>query len=130
VNAYNHLDRRNLNDAVTAFLEAILFDLDGTLLDLSEATVETLKPSPEPLLRAARDIGAHATRCVYVGDSECDVLAAVRAGMGSFVATWGDELATREPWMQRAAAMFERPEDILGAIDAMLRLGPRTDGTR
>ena len=44
-------------------------------------TVERYKPDPEPLLYAARQLGAEPTQTLFVGDSERDEIAAGRAGM-------------------------------------------------
>lgn len=44
-------------------------------------TVGTYKPDPEPLLRVIETLGADPRRCLFVGDSERDELAAERAGV-------------------------------------------------
>jgi beta-phosphoglucomutase-like phosphatase (HAD superfamily) len=45
--------------------------------------VNSLKPSPEPVLNAAVAIGVPADRCVMIGDSVSDIEAAIRAGSRS-----------------------------------------------
>jgi len=47
------------------------------------------KPHPEPLLEAARRVGAPATQCSYIGDDLRDVQAGRAAGMTTVVAAWG-----------------------------------------
>ena len=47
------------------------------------------KPEPEPLYLAAERFGVQATECVYVGDSEFDMMAAKAAGAVSIAALWG-----------------------------------------
>jgi pyrophosphatase PpaX len=47
------------------------------------------KPHPEPLLYAARRLGAVPSDCVYVGDAVVDVEAAHAAGMSAIAVTWG-----------------------------------------
>ena len=39
------------------------------------------KPHPEPLLLAAQKLGIPPSECVYIGDSESDMIAAKDAGM-------------------------------------------------
>ena len=47
------------------------------------------KPSPEPLLFAARELGLETRDCVYVGDDLRDVTAARNANMPVLAAAWG-----------------------------------------
>lgn len=47
------------------------------------------KPHPEPLLYAARRLGAAPSECIYVGDAVVDVEAAHAAGMSAVAVTWG-----------------------------------------
>ena len=58
------------------------------------------KPHPEPLLHACREIGGSPASCLYLGDAERDIHAAVAAGMPSVVAGWGyiDDSDTPEQW--------------------------------
>lgn len=58
------------------------------------------KPHPEPLLHACREIGGEPQSCLYLGDAERDIHAAVAAGMPSVVAGWGyiDDADTPEHW--------------------------------
>ena len=43
------------------------------------------KPHPDPLLLAAQNLGIAPEECVYVGDSETDIIAAKAAGMKSIL---------------------------------------------
>ena len=47
------------------------------------------KPHPEPLLEAARRLGAAPASCTYVGDDLRDVQAGRAAGMATVIAAWG-----------------------------------------
>ncbi|MDD2919378.1 HAD-IA family hydrolase [Rhodoferax sp.] len=47
------------------------------------------KPHPAPLLEAARRMGVDASRCVYVGDDERDIVAGLAAGMATVAVTYG-----------------------------------------
>lgn len=45
------------------------------------------KPAPDMLFRALEDLGC--SRCIYIGDSEVDVLTAQNAGARCISVTWG-----------------------------------------
>lgn len=47
------------------------------------------KPAPDMIRFALRAIGAEASRSVYVGDSEVDIMTAKNAGMGCISVPWG-----------------------------------------
>lgn len=47
------------------------------------------KPDPTVPLMAAKALGAEAYECLYVGDSDVDVLTAKNAGMLSLAVSWG-----------------------------------------
>jgi len=64
-----------------------LFATAGAIV--SGDTTPYAKPHPAPLLEAARRIGVEASRCVYVGDDERDVLAGLAAGMATVAVTYG-----------------------------------------
>ncbi|PSQ58392.1 MAG: phosphoglycolate phosphatase [Halobacteriales archaeon SW_9_67_25] len=56
--------------------------LDGHVdVVVGRDTVDTYKPDPEPLLAAARGLGAEPDETLFVGDSESDAEAARRAGV-------------------------------------------------
>ena len=50
--------------------------------------VKAHKPFPEPLLLGAEKLGIPTERCIHIGDSESDVVAAVRAGAMSISVCW------------------------------------------
>ena len=56
------------------------------------------KPAPEMVFRAAEALGVAPEHCIYVGDSEVDVLTAKNAGMECISVLWGfrDEETIRE----------------------------------
>jgi len=76
------------------------------------------KPAPDMVLKAMEDIGVD--RCIYVGDSEVDVLTARNAGMPCLSVLWG--FRSREDLEQAGATHFcEKPEDLAEAIEAMIQ---------
>ena len=56
---------------------------------VSGDTTANSKPHPEPLLTAAAQIGVTPQACLYVGDAERDVEAAIAAGMRVLIADYG-----------------------------------------
>lgn len=64
-----------------------LFATAGAIV--SGDTTPHAKPHPAPLLEAARRMGVDASRCVYVGDDERDIVAGLAAGMATVAVTYG-----------------------------------------
>ena len=72
------------------------------------------KPAADMVLKAMRDIGAD--RCVYVGDSEVDVLTAKNAGMPCVCVLWG--FRDREDMEAVGGSIYcERTEDLVDIIE-------------
>lgn len=64
-----------------------MFESAGAIV--SGDTTPFAKPHPAPLLEAARRMGVEASRCVYVGDDERDIVAGLAAGMATVAVTYG-----------------------------------------
>ncbi|MBR0040284.1 MAG: HAD family hydrolase [Oscillospiraceae bacterium] len=62
------------------------------------------KPWPDTLFAAASALGVEAGDCLYVGDSEVDVLTAARAGMDCASVLWG--FRSREELTDAGAKLF------------------------
>ncbi len=75
-------------------------------------TLSERKPHPLPLLEAARRMAIDPVTCVYVGDDERDILAAIAAGMPSVAALWGYRLAEDTPLAWGADIMVEEPAQL------------------
>jgi len=52
------------------------------------------KPAPDGLLQVCRDLAVEPARCVYIGDSPIDAVAAKNAGMKSIGVLWGSHSET------------------------------------
>nr|WP_041673332.1 HAD-IA family hydrolase [Sulfuricella denitrificans] len=74
------------------------------------------KPHPEPLLRAAREIGVAPQSCLYVGDAERDIEAARAAGMAALIADYGYLGAEDRPETWGADGRIDTPLGILAFL--------------
>lgn len=71
------------------------------------------KPHPEPLLCAARETGADPANCLYVGDAERDIEAALAAGMPALIAAYGYLGGDDQPETWGAIGTIQNPSEIL-----------------
>lgn len=75
------------------------------------------KPAPDMVRRAMNALGAES--CIYIGDSEVDVLTAKNAGVPCLSVTWG--FRDRDTLTQAGATHFCRqPKDLPDAIEKLL----------
>jgi phosphoglycolate phosphatase len=81
---------------------------------VSGDTVSERKPHPLPLLHAARTLGVEAQECLYVGDAERDVQAAVAADMPVLVALFGYIDPREAPRQWPADGWIQSPLETLG----------------
>ncbi|GAB4166220.1 MAG: phosphoglycolate phosphatase [Erythrobacter tepidarius] len=74
------------------------------------------KPAPEPLLLASRLLRVEPVRCLYVGDDERDMQAALAARMTAVAAAYGylGAGAPVEKW--EAHRIIAGPKDVLGLV--------------
>ena len=94
-----------------AFASVPLAHLFETIVGGDET--ERHKPDPEPLLLAAKRLGANPAETAYVGDSPFDVLAAKAAGMHAIAVTWG-RIHNRAKLEEAGPdAIVDRPAELL-----------------
>lgn len=75
------------------------------------------KPQPDMVYRAMADIGV--TDCIYVGDSDVDVITAHNAGVPCLSVLWG--FRDREDMAALGQTHFcERPQDLVETLEEML----------
>ena len=75
------------------------------------------KPAPDMVYKAMAEIGAD--RCIYVGDSEVDVLTAKNAGVPCLSVLWG--FRDKETLLEAGADHFcENPADLLRKLKEMI----------
>lgn len=71
------------------------------------------KPHPDTLLAAAACLQVAPAHCLYVGDAERDVAAALAAGMPALVAAYGYIAEDDAPQDWGARAIINTPEEVL-----------------
>ena len=87
------------------------------LYALGEAADCPRKPAPNMVYKAMEVLGVQ--KCIYVGDSEVDVLTAKNAGVPCISVLWG--FRNREELVQAGADCFcEKTEDILAKIEELI----------
>ena len=89
----------------------------GDIYALGESDQCPRKPAPDMVHKAMKAIGAD--RCIYVGDSEVDVLTAQTAGVPCLSVLWGfrDETVLEEAG---ATHFCEDPNDLLTILKEMI----------
>lgn len=85
---------------------------------VSGDTLNERKPHPAPLLHACQTVGCTPAECVYLGDAERDIRAALAAGMPSLIAGFGYIGAHEQPAHWGANGLLERPADLLDWLAA------------
>jgi len=92
-------------------------DYFGDVYALGEAADCPRKPAPDMVHKAMREIGVDS--CIYVGDSDVDVITARNAGAPCLSVTWGFQ---DEPQIRAAGGenFCNDPADLLRALEAMM----------
>ena len=89
----------------------------GDVYALGESSLCPRKPAPDMVHRAMEAIGAET--CIYVGDSEVDVLTAKNAGVPCLSVLWG--FRDRQTLLNAGATHFcETPADLLHCLKDMI----------
>ena len=98
-------------------VKSLCKDYFGDVYALGELPPLPRKPQPDMLYKAMADIGVE--RCIYVGDSEVDVLTAKNAGMPCLSVLWG--FRDREDLEEAGAEHFcHRPEEMAAAVEKLI----------
>ena len=89
----------------------------GDVFALGESSLLPRKPAPDMVQAAMTAVGAD--RCIYVGDSEVDVLTARNAGVPCLSVLWG--FRDKELLLEAGATHFcQRPADLLKDLKEMI----------
>ena len=88
--------------------------IDGAVGEMESAGIRR-KPAPDMVFAAAEWLGVAIEDCLYVGDSEVDILTAENAGMDCISVCWGfrDEGELREAGAKRLAHTAAELEKII-----------------
>lgn len=85
---------------------------------LGESSAYPRKPAPDMVYAAMKAVGAE--RCIYVGDSEVDVLTAKNAAVPCLSVLWG--FRDKETLVEAGATHFcETPAQLLNSLKAMVK---------
>ena len=89
----------------------------GDIYAQGESSACPRKPAPDMVYAAMKAIGV--TKCIYVGDSEVDVLTAKNAGVPCLSVLWG--FRDKEILVEAGAEHFcQEPRDMLNLLKAMV----------
>ena len=100
-----------------AAVKLLCQDYFGDVYALGQRSDIPRKPAPDMLHRAMADLAVDA--CIYVGDSEVDVLAAKNAGVACLSVTWG--FRDQDTLSQAGAATYcNHPADLPRCIRQMV----------
>ena len=89
----------------------------GDVYAIGQSSVLPRKPAPDMVWQAMKAIGAD--RCIYVGDSEVDVLTAKNAGVPCLSVLWG--FRDQDVLLDAGADRFcEDPKDLLTKLKEMI----------
>ncbi|MAW34085.1 MAG: phosphoglycolate phosphatase [Proteobacteria bacterium] len=83
---------------------------------ISGDTTPHPKPHPAPLFEAARQLGLDPSQCIYIGDDERDIKAAIAANMDSVAALYGYLGINSPPEAWGATYLIVNPSDLLNII--------------
>ena len=78
----------NKNDVAVKDLNQLFFS-ETVPVAIGESENVRKKPAPDSVFEAMRLLGVAAEECVYIGDSDVDILTAQNAGIPCISVTWG-----------------------------------------
>lgn len=90
-------------------------------VSIGESAEVKRKPAPDTVYRALRELGCDASRAVYVGDSEVDILTAKNASLPCISVTWGFRTEERLRSEGAREEMLIRTPQMLAPLLARLR---------
>ena len=71
------------------------------------------KPDPDQILHALAQLNTEPRHCLYIGDTEIDVIASKAAGTHSLVALYGYVMPTEDPYTWQADGYVQQAIDII-----------------
>lgn len=124
-NVLNYLQQQKMRWGIVTNKSSSLTHILLEKLDLAKEascivsgdTLAVAKPHPEPLWHACHLLNSAPEYCLYVGDTEYDIIAGQRAGMRTIIARYGYLAEEDEPSTWQADAAIDHPEELLRLID-------------
>lgn len=98
-------------------LEQLSFPCPPASVVSGDTTAEP-KPSPLPMLKALADVNLRAERCVYFGDADRDIEAAINVAMPNVAVSWGYIRADDDIRAWRADCIIQQPAEISAWLNA------------
>jgi len=74
--------------------------------------VSKAKPDPAPLVTVCHQLDVDSAQCVYIGDTEIDVIAAKRAAMAALIVSYGYQHDNENIYRWSADAIVNQPAQI------------------
>ncbi len=93
--------------------------LDRSACLVGADQVKNIKPHPEPLLLACKQIQRLPHECLYFGDAEKDIQAGKSAGMLTAVALYGFIPDGVDPYQWQADLYFKKPSELEAILTAV-----------
>lgn len=97
IDVINELKKKGCKTAVVSnkahiAAQAVVKDFFGDIFDIVVGKMDEFpsKPEPDSLLYTIKSLGAEKGKCIYIGDSDVDVLTAHNAGLECIGVTWGN----------------------------------------
>ena len=84
---------------------------------VSGDTLPYMKPHPEPLFHACKQLNCNPENSVYVGDAKRDIDAGTAAGMETIIASYGYIEVDEDINAWGASSIIENPVDLLTWIE-------------
>ena len=119
IDVINELKKKGCKTAVVSnkahfAAQAVVKDFFVDIFDAVTGKMDEFPPKPEPdsLLYTIKMLGADKEKCIYIGDSDVDVLTAHNAGLECIGVTWGNR--DEDVLLQSGAEYIaHRPKEIL-----------------
>ncbi len=106
--------------AVKELCKKYFSDLIDIAVGENEANGIKKKPAPDTVLSVVEQLCANIDDCVYVGDSEVDIMTAKNSGMPCISVLWG--FKDREFLLEHNACIFvETPDEIVKYLDNQVK---------
>lgn len=108
-----------VSNKVDSATKPLVKQIFGDCVDLAigESEGVSRKPAPDMVFKAIEELGVKKEDCVYIGDSDIDLMTAVNSGLPCISVLWG--FRDRDFLAGHGATLFaEKPEDVLRILQS------------